>query len=134
MSDAIFSAEYAASLVQRARDTSVFHEAHDMDLVPFFECERKMHEDHDGYGSDERHWVEWYRETRAAGALCCDVIEQKLWAIGVDVDLSELSDAEAYALSAPWRDARYALGCLIYDFMHLGIQRLGKLYIIGDEE
>lgn len=65
--DAIFSPLYARELVARARDGATFSETWDMDLVPFWECERKMHEDHDQpYGWDERHWREWYRETDAA--------------------------------------------------------------------
>lgn len=60
---AVFSAEYAASLVRRARDGATFTLIHPwIGWLPALEYAS----DDEGDYAPSEHWVEWYRETSMA--------------------------------------------------------------------
>lgn len=114
MTEHIFSAEYAASLVQRARDGATFHhvehECHNGEVTGM--CIEHSRWWPSGCDMRDRgfHWVEWYREL--AASVCVAY---------------ELAGAE-YEWSETWR----LLENLQDDFLD-SLKALGSLCQLPDE-
>lgn len=130
MTEIILSAEYATELVGKARDGAIFTEYINAYGDAFWESERKMHEDHDGYGRDPQHWIEWYRETLSSLLLCVEVIHRNkyLWSMDTPVTGS-IADELDMSLKIPWMNSHYIIDKLLNDFKR-GCMILGGISLL----
>lgn len=117
MSEPVLSAEYAASLVQRARDAATFF----VEGGHLFNRAIGVHWYSDGCTCvccfpDRGHWVAWYRATRSAQHMTASVLNS--WAN--DFDRVELPVRKA------WEQAAYELFD-VYSRFRDNVDALGSL-------